>query len=196
MLPNGQPEYTNQEIKKLQEAAKRYAIARKRPQLADDFAQEYVIVKCVKGWMQTIEQAFIDFLSKEYGSYRSNSGRAKSRGVHTSLSLDQPVSQFDSETPLSDLIGDVNGTPPDAGLDKRDPIYFGKSFIRNLIFDYTCMGLSQIDIAELLGLTETRISQYLKEIKKNASDSEIYTIKEEFDLGLRSYELKVDWIAI
>jgi hypothetical protein len=79
---------TDEEIKKFQNRARYVAIIKGYDQLSDDFAQD-VILRFLEGLSkhQTINQMFIDFIRVQFGRHGTPAGDAKSRALHTMLSI-------------------------------------------------------------------------------------------------------------
>lgn len=132
-----------------------YAIKRKHPQLADDFAQEAAFALS-RGRKATFEQLFTDFLRTGYGDTRSNSGAARSRATLTAKTIDTH---------------DFGGLPTAIARDWRMPIIDRKHFkfwdttercIAILRFEW---GFSEAEIADCFGVTESRVCQRIKRIQ-------------------------------
>lgn len=187
---------TNDEIKKIQERARKHARARGYSQHADDFAQE-AIIKLLADRRATIDQLFIDFLRHEYGDTRSPGGRGRSRANHTRQSLDEPQNGKEDGLSLHELIagpgGDTNSERGNwksrVNLRGRDALIF------EMRFD---LEMSELEIAEALGVTESRICQLLNgRIDRAAKDAvvlqevaSLYHDDEDYS------KLEIKWIAI
>ena len=190
-------ESENYEINQLQARARSVARKYKRPNEADDFAQEAVIAM-LAGRKASLEQLFIDYLRAQYGrtGVRSTSGgRAKSAAIHGAVSLDQPISGENQNT-LYSVIAAPGRDPRPFGADWRDRVSFRgrNSLIAELRYDFE---MSPQEIADLLGVSAARISQLFrgieKEIQRCAILSEVadtYKDDEEYS------KLQIRWIKL
>ena len=183
------------EIKSLLNRAKAYANSKRFAQHSDDFAQE-VYIAYARGRKATIEQLFVDFLRKEYGDTRSLGGSTKSHARLNGLSFDTPKKQGDNEVNLSDIIASPGGEPDAFGSDWSSKILFtGRiELIASLYLEHNWL---QDEIGDLLGVSGSRISQFLKKIKKEIEKAAIF--EERFDIYKDDSEyskLSINWITI
>lgn len=121
---------------------------------AEDFAQEYLLMLTIKGWRQTVDQASIDFVRKRFG--RTGAFGSISRKVIpiTFTDLDVKCGQNASER--------IIGTDTKHGGDSQSFEESIRGAVRQdriifyLIYKW---GFTNADIGEILGVSESRISQ-------------------------------------
>lgn len=172
-------------VKQLLERARHAATRRGHPELADDFSQE-LFIRWLSGQSQhqTIDQAFIDYLRGIYGRTGprgSGSGSGRKPGPKDFVNVDelrniaQPTNDIEPTRSLAHLFGG------------RDAFLYQARFVEEM---------SEHAIAEILGVTESRISQLLKPIAKVIQDAAIIEHareRMEYDEGFGL--LSVDWIT-
>lgn len=188
---------TDDEIKKIQVRARRVARDWGYPEEADDFAQEAAIA-IFRGRKASVKDLFIDYLRTQYGrtGLRSTAnGLARSNAKHSMRSLDAPISR-ENEDSLHSIIAAPRSDPRPLGADWRDRGSFrGRdALIAELRHDFE---MSVREIADLLGVTPSRISQVCrgieKEIQRCAVLSEVadsYRDDDEYS------KLEIRWIKI
>lgn len=189
------PSETDSEIRKFIRRAKSYVYKRGRHELADDFSQEAVIA-LITGRKATIPQLYVDFLRKEYGDLRSPHGRARSSSLLYGTSLDQPASEDDA-TLLHELVPSHGGDSGPVGIDWRHRVTFrGRdALIAELRYDE---GMSEKDIADILGVTESRVCQIIGR-RINPQIESAVLLAERLALfhdDPEASRLLVDWIKI
>jgi DNA-binding CsgD family transcriptional regulator len=163
-------------IKKAAAFAKKFALSKGFTlEQAEDFSQDFLIVRHVKKTTQTVEQALIDFYRKEFGSYQSNKGTAKSRAVF--LSGDE---QYNS-VPCTRLSCEENLSEASSRQRKLKLLNPRQRAIVDMLAD----GLTSRRIAEIFQVTEPAISHHLTKIKNEMS----------FVVDLNK-SLQVNWITI
>jgi len=170
---------TNEEIKKLLAAARCYAVSQRKPDLADDFAQEAYLAYA-RGRKATLEQLFIDLLRKEYGDTRPSRAGAGPRGRARFVSLDQPPAPGDDGLLLHERLGRPGGDPEPERLTRGSGIYLvGRdALIHQAAFEEE---MPRREIAAQLGITESRVSQIIKARIKPAIER-AYVLQEAWDL--------------
>lgn len=189
------------EIKKLYSQARAYACSQRGyAEFADDFAQEYVLGAHI-GKNQPVNFAFIDFVRTYFGSTRSRSGQlrisSESPRSGRQISLDAPQEMGEKSSGL------LHEIIPDSQRDSRDSKgielpYFAMrtrdAFIARLFFE---LEVGQADIAEILGVTPSLVSQLLRTIKKQIANKEIVRACYDYYQDDPEYsKLYIDWIAI
>lgn len=151
----------DEEIKKLQDRVRRWFTVRKYVSIADDGAQEYALGLLEgKHKHQTIDQFCIDYLRQRFGS-----SRTKSHGQR------QNFEYADSFEP--DLHTGANGSCDVRALENgRDADVHLRHFRE---VDRACFylvhywGLSEVEVGDIFGFSESRVSQRLKRIQSSLS---------------------------
>lgn len=173
----------DQEIIKFQKRARFVANKKGYPQLADDFAQE-IIINWLEGHgqHQTVDQYFIDYLRQQYGRTGRPGGDARSR-------LDRTAEDI---TKIRNLAVE----PEEQRSDRRfNHLFRG---IQHTI--YTLRFLEEMnlkEIGEILGVTESRISQRVSEIEKVIQDQMILEQGiERMEWDDNFSKLMVNWIKL
>lgn len=179
---------------KMQGVAKEYAVKRGHGTIAEDFAAQ-VVIDLIEGRPDNLDWLLTDFLRREYGNTRSLSGSAKSDARISGRSLDQPAGPEGSMC-LAECIGSPEPDPDPVGSDWRSQVVlFGRAAIMaELHFDHE---FDQRDIADMYGVTEARISQLLKPVKREieramivAETADIYRDDKEYS------KLEINWITL
>lgn len=188
---------TEAEILKFQKRGKYVAAKRGYPELADDFAQELLLTFVENpDRHSTVEQLFIDYLRGTYGDTRSHLGTERSRTEHTMLSLDTQANQSEREISLYDVLAAPQPDSESERTRRECSILFGGREAE--IYDaYFVDEEVEKSIGERFGITESRVSQILKPMKKEIQ--EYYLIREvlermEWDPDYGKFQ--VDWIRL
>lgn len=181
----------NEDAKKLIRMAKATAKKRGFPQDADDFAQEFVIVK-FKDSSQSLQQAFTEYLRRNYGDTRNASGRARS-STWLGKRLDEKLS---SET--EDTLLDLQRSPePDT---EPPRIFIPFHITENQLDIFLRVASSDKfanEITEEVGLTESRVSQIRTHVIKAIKDEiEIQELYERYGWDKEFSKLRLYWICI
>lgn len=187
------------EIKKLQTRARYVASKRGYSQLADDFAQE-IFVEFLQNPDRgaTIDQLFIDYLRRTHGRPGTPGGDARVLANHT-ISIDAHAQddeykeiQLPSHPPYGDT-DDDSRLNRDVG--RLDFLFRGRE--AEIYRLYFVEELSEKSIGDLYGITESRVSQILKPMKKEIQD--YYATQElrersEWDESFGIFQ--IDWIRL
>lgn len=174
---------TDDEILRFQKRARHVASKYGYPQHADDFAQE-VILTFIENpdRHSTVDQLFIDYLRKTHGNTRSVCGAARAKAELTACPLDD-------ERDIAD----------DTGDERRD---WGCAFIftgrkADIYQAYFIDEETEKTIAERFGVTESRICQILKPMKKEIQEYYLYReFRERLEWDPDFTKLYVDWIRL
>jgi predicted DNA-binding protein (UPF0251 family) len=142
---------------------------------SEDLAQRWVVKVFVERTGQRLEQAYTDFLRFEFGDTRTISGLAKSEGRRKHKDIDERT--IGGEPPYSQDIG--------FGDDTRKRKLILLNYKEICILDLLQSGMQQVDIAERLSVTESRVSQMVAAIKDKLS---------VFDVEIKPFE--IDWITL
>lgn len=162
------------DYERLFKRAKAFACRRGLECDSEDFAQEFCIQAFEHGKVR-IDWVFADYLRENYGRTGTPGGDARAIGRARTVSLDAPInsSKEDSELLLS-VVGDTQNSP-DRELELRD-------LLRTLnprterewfLVESTLAGYTNKQIADELGVTESRVSQLFKNILSGANDMEL-----------------------
>ena len=196
---------TNQEIRNLLDRARKYATRRGYSNDADDFAQE-VYIASTKERSGNLNYLFIDYLRKHYGNTRSNIGLCKMFERHGTVSIDASITGEKDRNHGS--IG--RSVDPDPECEREDwrcrinvENYRGKKgLVRNktvgivydLIFIY---GFERNVVAEILGLTDGRISQLIKQIRNECEKARVLdSMRDIYQDHQEESILMVNWIMM
>jgi len=190
------------EFKTLTAKAIAYAKHRGYANIAEDFAQEFLI-ETLKGRMISLEYVLIDFLRREYGSLRkggSITGRARSfallsfHPIRDCEEIDELGRYFAvPQSYVSACRLYDRGRASDEGSSRDDPRLLGRV---GMIIDRLLAGDLQQDIAFSLGVTPSRISQLVKPAKeKLEKENMLREHFEEYKLFPEKSILSIDWIA-
>jgi RNA polymerase sigma factor (sigma-70 family) len=188
---------TNQEILKFQKRAKYVAAKRGYPELADDFAQELLlsfVEKPDRG--ATFDQLFIDYLRGTYGDTRSACGAVRSRAMHQSISIDDAGYESEEQMGLHDRLGSIE---PDSELEQshRQCMHLFGGREAQLYQAYFVEEQSEKTIGNSMGITESRVSQCLKPMKKEIQDYFVLReCLERIEWDPEYTKLLVDWIRL
>lgn len=195
-------EYLNkpleERLKISMQRAKRYAEHKGYQHLSDDFAQE-VAIKRFKGTKQTIEQSFIDFLKREYGDTTNPTGAKRASERHG-----RRPPKDDSSRELQVDVADPRSLPgfrtdERAGafdFVSRIPFRFKYKHLEDVFF-CLCREMSGREIADVLGVSEFRICQLTKEVRKLVKETrDLEVLKDEYRLYKKKSQLFISWIEI
>lgn len=187
---------TPEELLEIQKLA--LAIARKHghADIAEDFAQD-AVVQALATRQRNVTWMLFDFLRREYGAARTASGRAKSRARRFAVPLDAPASSDVDGPSLADTLGSPDPEPECLRGDWRTRVDLtGRAaVIHELVFEQE---VPARDVAGMLGVTESRISQIIMAKVKPAVEA-AKVIDDAADLYRDDPDyskLVVDWIAI
>jgi DNA-directed RNA polymerase specialized sigma subunit len=188
---------TNSEIKDYQKRARNVACGFGLRDDADDFAQE-AIIQQLSGRKATLKQLCIDYIREKYGrtgAHGSVKSTARADARTNTVSIDQPV-RSDSETRLHDIIRSDDRDPESLGHAWRDRHH--ANGVRGLICDlYFDQDMRLEEIAELLGVTGSRISQLMRQVKAKISDCALIAEKYSEYCDDKDYsKIVVNWITI
>lgn len=179
------------EYNRLFKIYKKYAERKGYSQHSDDFAQE-AIIECFKGSFRTTNQIFIDFLRKQYGDTRhsrSISGHNKSFDGHSN-----ERKEFDFENIAATNNNDLGKF--------SEPIenywrYYRFTLREQIILTLFIQDMTLIEIANIFGVSESRISQQIKRIKREIEKTITLRDKlEEYNLNLIPNDFSLNWIEI
>lgn len=189
---------TPEKIAHFQKRAKHVAVKRGYPELADDFSQE-IFIAFARGWHSTLDQLFTDYLRKEYGNTRTPGGLEKRLAKSRTVSLDEPCSETESGAHFHELIADPRSIKEraESDIDFQDLSFLFTGRQVEIFSLYYLEEWSTATIGDWLGLTESRISQLLKLIKKEIQN--YFAMKElrdrlQWDSSFGVYQ--VEWIRI
>jgi len=174
--------------KRIFKKARAYAAKRGFGDESDDFAQEYAIKCLTSGREQKLEWAFIDYSDSLRAHKRVLSSPSGYLSENVTVSLDAPIASQDNDTSkLSDYIGMSGDELDNVGYDQQNKsILNGKeSMIYDLHFN---QGYTLMQIGEYFKVTESRVSQYLKEINRKIGS--LYENGEILNLFLSKIESK------
>lgn len=164
----------NRIIKETMLSARKYAKAKNlNYEQGEDFVQSFVIARHVRKSKQSLEQAMIDFMRKEFGDTRMQAGavRAKSRKDTCQYELNNltTTKYTPSESEAGIAIFEIRSRIDRLNIRQ-------KLILRRLV-----QQKKQKDIAKILGVTKGRINQIAKQLKNI--------------LKIDSFEcIKYDWI--
>lgn len=169
------------------------------PELADDFAGQifvYFLEKPDRG--ATVDQLFIDFLRSTHGRPGTPGGDARITGAARTVSLDQNASGIEgADGPLlHELIGCVEHDPEPELADGRFAhcLRGREAEIYELYF---VEEWSEATIGELLRLSESRVSQLLKPMKRKIQNfAGLQALRERLQWDEAFGQYSVDWITL
>lgn len=165
---------------------------------AEDVAQE-VIMSFIRyeekhgtRSKQTIEQACIEGIRKCFGDTRFNSSRFRN-----------PRNRYEprTEEPGVDYIETLADTAPgySGEFERAGELFDQHSFALNwreyVIANLTLNDFDQVTIAEILGVTQSRICQTVRHVKEKIEDVRLFHEREEFIEDGRT-KLWIDWITL
>lgn len=173
--------------------AKGLACARGHSEFAEDFAQEACIA-IAAGRKATLDQILTDFLRRYHGDLRTSSGRQRAYASCYAKSIWER--EGDDGLALVERIGSPGGLPETRGGNWRARVRLtGRdATLCDLIYDQE---LSRTESAELLGVTESRVSQMMSRIEKVIQQAMV--LDEMLALyhdGAIESCLAVDWIKL
>lgn len=138
----------------LLEVAKRYAIKRGYHRESDDFASYACLRALEKGVKINLQWAFTDYMRKQYGDPRSKSW-------HKTVYLDEPVGDTEDLT-----LGNLLVAPPD---EEPLPLLCYRSEREVFITARLVEGFRQHEIAQMLGVSRSRISQLVVRLARRST---------------------------
>ena len=175
----------NQEAKTLYEKAKAYASRRGMEREAEDFAQE-VVELTFAGRQTSLRYLFVDFLRARSG--RKGDGGYSARPIDGFGSVSIQALEDKAGRTLDQLGGRVEPTMDD-GL---DAIGYLRSLwdpkLRCVALLRFRWGFNEIEIGHLFGVTESRVSQWIKSIQGRISER----VKGEESAAQRARENRVE----
>lgn len=159
--------------KNLYERARKHAIRYGYPELADDFAQE-VAIKQLTGRKATVNQLFVDMLRGEYGDTRYSSGCERACTTNpklqkTTVQLDRPTDSGTTRMLGHEFVPDTRTIPkPERNhRDTRKLFRDNDSQIdRACLILHSVWGLSEAEIGDCFGFSESRVSQRIGRIRE------------------------------
>lgn len=156
----------DEQYKRIFKKARAYAAKRGFGDESDDFAQEYAI-KCLKSGIEgRIEWAFIDYSDSQRADKRLLGSPSGYLSKNVTVSFDAPIGGEGGDTSkLSDYIG-MSGDDLDNGrYDEQNKQLLTRR--ESMIYDlHFTQGHTLDSIGNILGVTESRVSQHLKEINR------------------------------
>lgn len=207
---------TNDEIKTLLMKARQHAIRYGYQEDADDFAQE-AFIAIARGREPNLYHLFGDYLRKNFGDTRVRGNSAHKLRRHNRLSIDSFGEEDGGQNDRLQFELSQRANPGGSGLlpeslrpDWRSRVFFENgrnrrrrrtdgrcSISGELVFELIEDGLSQLEISEICGVTEGRISQLMRDIREKTNQA--LTLAEVWDTYIDDSEyskLQIDWIAI
>jgi RNA polymerase sigma factor (sigma-70 family) len=190
----------NQEIQKYQKRARYVATKSGYPELAEDFSQELFIE-----FLQnpdrgaTVDQLFIDYLRRIHGRPGTPGGDARILARANTISIDSfsdDGKREEIQLPAYDdprSIDDGPGSNPDVG--KFAKLFRGRE--AQIYQAYFVDEITEESIGKCFGISESRVSQILKPMKKKIKDAAILQEgyqRMEWDESFLSF--KVNWLEI
>lgn len=172
------------QIEKFLGRARSVAIKWGYPQHADDFAQE-AFIAISSGSHPKLEWLFIEFLRRQHGSSRTISGRLRQRAEKYATRLDAPVSEDGNYGLNHDVVECSDSNPETELANRRTPINYGilTGRKRDIAVMYFEDELTAGKIGEIFGITESRVSQLMTEIKKHIKTfTEYHELREQTEL--------------
>jgi hypothetical protein len=166
---------------------------------AEEFAQEVAIVY-FKAGTANFNWALTDFLRHEYGRtgvWGSTASNYKSHARNTQISLDEPIKTGETDgITYHEIIAD---THTDSGLERGDWKNYCSFRNRAVIIAYLRieLELSLIEIGDLLGVSESRICQLFKPIRK--SMQRLKSLEDHLDdyhLYPHKSQMIINWITL
>ena len=145
---------TDEDWKRLRNIAVAYARKRSLNELAEDFAQEYLI-EMMKDRKALMQHIFIDFLRREFGDMRVPTGQARSRASRFLRPLvDEPSEEFSLHKTYIQYCKDYMKNPLEQ-LEEEEDLADRKNFLGNLYrkLEPKRMAWRRGNLAEILRLT-------------------------------------------
>lgn len=145
--------------KRAEYAATRMGFERDREEISQE-----VLCRMLEGKHQhsTIDQAVIDVIRKRFG-------RTGTPGYDKKHALAKSLQAGDGLENLESTIGNNDGTSLDDRLDIKRAIIEFRGRQRAIIVLRFIWGMNEIEIADIFGVTESRVSQWLKGIQGRLS---------------------------
>lgn len=186
---------TIDEIHQFQKRAMYVAKKNGHAEHAEDFAQE-VLLAFTKGRAATIDQLFVDYLRRHLGDSRTPGGRAQQVARGGTVSLDEQVSEGGRSLLRHELIGSPERAAPGVGDRGRAAHLFAgvEADIYQLAF---VEELPLSEIGALLGVSESRVCQRVKEMQKRIRDHFLSSrLLERYRDDPSFGVLEVQWLAM
>lgn len=191
---------TEADIRKYQKKARYVAAKSGYPELAEDFSQE-LFVEFLQNPERgaTVDQLFIDYLRRINGRPGTPGGDARILARANTISIEaisDDGKRKEIQLPSYDDSRDVDNDPgSNSAVGRFAYLFRGRE--AQIYQLYFVDEITEEDIGALLGVTNSRISQILKIIKKKIEDHTIfkeYSQRMEWDESFAIF--KVDWIRI
>ena len=192
--------------------AKNYANSKGyiEPHIADEFSSFYM-EKMLRGRRASVDQLFADFCRFEYGDIRSVPGRARAFERRFGAVGSRSGTGQDTSNEQLEYFGNEYGRTYDLGVVSQftreaakgilfERIDYDRCRYRfhgpvklELIFQGLEQGLKQSQIAEMMNVTESRISQQIPKIRDQVATSEFIS---EYHDDKDASKLTIDWITL
>ncbi|MGZ3742729.1 MAG: sigma-70 family RNA polymerase sigma factor [Pseudobdellovibrionaceae bacterium] len=158
----------NAELKRIIEKAKTYARRRGFGDEAEDFAQEYAIRYFESGGSICLKFYFIDYSDEQRANKRVLSSPQGYLSKNIRVSLDQPIGNAkDDGATIGDFIGvPGNDLEYESSVGLIDSVLTAKE--RMILDMYIGNGMTLKEVGLDFGVSESRVSQWLKEIREKA----------------------------
>ncbi len=163
------------DLKKIRKKAIRFAEARGYKEVAEDFAQEFLI-QVISNRRTSIHNILSDFLSKEFGDHASVSGRQKAMDRRSYIQIDKLEKNIESVGSQRDRLNyrdqclqytDYFEHDSENGLISQ--IVAAQTGRTASILNGLISGVHQIDMAQKLNISESSVSMGLKEARIDVS---------------------------
>jgi hypothetical protein len=149
--------------------------------IAEDFAQFHTM-KVFEGSKKYLKFSFIDFLRQENADLRTESGKIKFQVKKNYIPIE------DCYNLQSEIYFEEKKHDRSYLFKNRDVVIYQWSYQDEM---------SSVRIASIFGLTESRISQKLKEMENRLQRSMLWDeFKERKEWDDSLFKFKVDWISI
>lgn len=186
---------TDEELLKKQKQARAHAVRCGQEDQADDFAQDYAIA-LIRGWKQTIDQAWASFVRGELGDLRTPGGLARSQARFKTTRLDAPVGDEEGSTLNHELVA-APLTEPDP-LRRPIEVVSGMTMLEERLYEDVFIDeRPKREIAAGMGVTPARVSQLLGPIKnKIAAYSQLEELRDRMNTEENFGVFEMDWITL
>lgn len=197
---------TEEEIKKFQKRARHVATKSGYRELADDFAQE-IFVEFLQNPDRgaTVDQLFIDYLRRTHGRPGTPGGDARIYARNHTVSIDEWVDGESKEIqlPASSTIGDIDECSRydfecsryDFDIGRLALLFGGRE--AEIFTLYFVEHWTEKTIGKLIGVSESRVSQILKGMKKEIQNYYItQEIRERLEWDESFGVFQVNWIRL
>lgn len=180
---------SNDKIKELQGKALAQAIRWGYSQDAEDFAQD-VLIKTLTGRKATIEQLFIDYLRQHYGDSRSSQFELKRAARFARTDEEGGKENLD-------FVADSRGFETSASEQFDDFAVSGLLTAgERETYERLAAEERPFEIAAAMGVSQSRISQIRKNLRKKHENMAILETLDEYRLYARKSQFEVDWIVL